>query len=537
MASSPLQITFDLLATVRNDAAADVLALGLESQDLNVRNGATRALLTRRSEPANRAVIAGFHRLDEADIEVLLEYRDQTSRAVRDCLLSADRQESQNACTAIVRLRTYDAMPLLIAAIEDAANPLSPLAGRTALALADLAYGELARASLDGPGRAIELARNQLVGCLGESTVRFPRHQQRDLVEAFMTLATRDNAALRRIFHDVRDPCHAVTVDILLNSERSGILRLLLSFLDDAQAPAVVLDAIAHRSQRRFVDLLLRKVDAEPTAALKQNLARLQNFVWMKDEDATVQSLDDAGQRALVALLMASGIDKSRIREFLGRILAKGQPAGRRAAMAALAAFRGADADSLAVAAAGDQDAAVRALAATQLRERGIPGAFSMVLGMLDDADPTVRESVRQSLREFNVERLLASFDVLDEDARSSTCELVRRVDGNAVPKLREALQSPVRRMRIRALVVLGALNLAAELEEDLLRTSADEDHVVRMEVARALGGCGTARAIEALTRLYGDESAPVREAAAKALASQDIRQTSQLSSKGKAAK
>ncbi|HQU44474.1 MAG TPA: HEAT repeat domain-containing protein, partial [Pirellulales bacterium] len=81
-----------------------------------------------------------------------------------------------------------------------------------------------------------------------------------------------------------------------------------------------------------------------------------------------------------------------------------------------------------------------------------------------------------------------------------------------------EEMQALSRRRRIRALQVAEAMQVVKQLEAAVIARLEDEDHLVRLEAARALGQCDTASACLALRTAEGDTSLTVREAATDSL-------------------
>ncbi|MGH7139570.1 MAG: HEAT repeat domain-containing protein, partial [Pirellulales bacterium] len=227
---------------------------------------------------------------------------------------------------------------------------------------------------------------------------------------------------------------------------------------------------------------------------------------------------DDAAQHSAVQLIMASGMNRLEAFETIARLVARGTPGGRRAAAVALAQFHGSEANQVALRALEDDDPEVQAAVVGQLRERGIPGAVSVLLGLTDSPQPAVREAARRSLSEFSFGRYLAAFDALDDQVRRGTGMLVRKVDPDAATLLLEEMVAPSRRRRIRSLQAAEAMQIVEDVEETVITLLSDADHLVRLEAARALAQCASVEACLALRDAEHDSSVTVREAAAESL-------------------
>lgn len=516
--SGGIETTFELLAQTENEAAVEILIPALDSPEKSIQEGALRSLLKRRSLAGQREILRRLHLVDERWKAIIEEYRASMSHAVRDAVLDSSPQLCANGCQAILWFREYDLLPALVNALEDEANPNAELAAATLLDLMDLFYGEL---SGEGPWRQRrdpELLRQRIMNCLEESLHRFGRHRRIAIIEAFLMLSAYDNLALRRILLDPLDSRYLPLVDVLTHSARPGVQRLILDFLDDPHAPSSTLALIAHRSDLPFIERLLRHIGAEPTAAVRHNLARVGGIAWLREPRALIEALDESYQPALVRLVQATSMNRLESFGVIAYLAVQGKVAGRRAAVAALRDFHGVEANKAALKALEDDDEEVQARAIGQLRDRGIPGAISILIDALASPSELVRDAARECLSEFAFPRFLATFDMLDEEVRGTTGLLVKKIDPQSASLLREEMKSPSRRRRIRALQMAVAIQSENELLEEILVAIGDSDHLVRLEAARALGQCHSLEAYAALREAEDDRSLTVREAAAASL-------------------
>ena len=252
---------------------------------------------------------------------------------------------------------------------------------------------------------------------------------------------------------------------------------------------------------------------------MAQNLKRIDAIPWLQRSGAPWRQLDDAAQHALVRLAIASNIPRLQVFGVLESVLLHGNAGGRREAARALAEFHGAEANALALKALDDPDPQVQAHIVAQLRGRGIPGVLPGLVEMVDSPHAVIRKAAQESLAEFSFRRFLGSFDLLDDDVRRSTGLLVKKIDPQTGPLLKEELHSPVRTRRLRALAIARLIDLVERLEEPIRKLLADDDdHMVRMEAAAALGRSDSEASRLALERALGDRSETVRETAARSL-------------------
>ncbi|MEX0937811.1 MAG: HEAT repeat domain-containing protein [Pirellulales bacterium] len=513
-----------MLSKTENEAAVSALLPALDSPHQWIQEEVLRALMERRSPTGQREVLRRLHQVSDRWKEIVGRYQGRMSTALRDAVLGTDRQMCINGCQAILWFNEYDLMPVLISIAENkgaAEDQSHPHSDRVAVTLLDLAQQLHTEAT--GPRdyrirRDPQLVRRHVLGSLELSIGRFMQHKRKEIVEAFLVLADRGNAVLKQILRDPHHACYLTLVEALAHSSRSGVMRLMLSFLDDPQAPSAALSAIAHRSDAKFLRLLLYKVGYSPSVPVAQNLKRVSTIPWFRGDLAVLDDLDERAQQGAVSMAMASGIKRQEVYHVVRHLLQKGNLGGRRAAAGALADFSGAEANALALATLDDPDPQVQAQVLGQLRQRGIPGAVSRLLEKVSSPHTVVREAVRKALSEFSFEKYLASFDMLDEASRQTTGALVRKIDPQLVPGLVREMQTPSRVRRMRALAVARATRTVRELEGQILELLADDDHMVRAEAAKSLALSDSATARPALTEALGDRSISVQEAARASL-------------------
>jgi len=284
-----------------------------------------------------------------------------------------------------------------------------------------------------------------------------------------------------------------------------GVIQLLLNYLDDPHAPSAVLSVMANRSDPKFIRLFLRKIGWEPLSIVSQNLKRLTNIAWMRYCEKVVDQLEDTAQHSLVQLVITSGIPRTRAFSVLEYILLHGKPGGRREAARALATFNGAEANDLALQALSDPDPQVQANILQQLRRRNIPNLLPRLVKMLDSPHLEVRQAVRNSLGEFTFIRYISTFDMLDEESRKSTGILVKKVDLQTIPLLREELQSTVRARKMRGFQIVHIMHVADRVEDILIEMLQSDDRVIRSEAADLLTDCNTQTAKNALSEAYAN--------------------------------
>ena len=516
--SEGLDTTFQLLGTTSNEAAMRVLVPALDSPSAVIREGALSAILTRRNPAGHGEVLRRLHALDDQSRALVGKHRERLAQALRNAVLGSDHRLCTNACAAAVWFHEYDLLPALLTVLEDPSSPHGVLAGKTLTRLVTQLYRELCKPAGEDGRRDVELSRRQALAALEASVKKFYSHRRDEVLEPYLLLVNRDSAVLKQVLDDPHHAAFLPLVEVLSTSRASGVIGLLLAFLDDPRAPSSVLAVISKRGDLKFLQLLLRKIGHQPSRVVGQNLKRIESVAWLKDAPSALPQLDDMGQHAAVRLALACAIPRSEAFAVVKCLLLGGKAGGRRAAVDALNEFNGAKANALVLQALDDEDPHVQAKAIAQLRRRGILGALPRLLEKVDSPHSIVRRAARSSLDELSFERFLAAFDMLDEEVRRSTGALVKKVDPQTVPRLKVELAARARGRRLRALAIARLIGVVGPLESTILPLLGDDDHLVRAEAAAALAQGSLAGSWAALEEALHDPSATVQQAARDSL-------------------
>ena len=524
--SSGLRTTFDLLAATRNEAASDLLLETLCSVRSDIKFTALHAVTERRSLRLHHELLLRWHTFNERAKTILVDSGTRFTEAVRGALLSPDEQLGANGCDAVLRLSEYDLMSVLITAAEDPHNPNQDKAAGAILALAELLNDELANPRDYRNRRDPHIVRRFVVGVLETSINRFELHQRREIVEAFLVLATCENSALRGILRHSNARVFHTACNLLANSPRLGVIRLLLNFLDSLHTPAPCRKAISCRHDISFLRCFLKKINDDLTFNAGENLKKITVFEWLNSDLSGLLALNGIEQSGLVALVMASSMDRSDAFEVIQFVIHSGQPEGRRAAASVLPQFDSPESKELLFELSDDDDPMVQATVIGHMRDTGAPGALPRLIQLLESPHEVVREALRECLSEFTFERYLAAFATLDEAVQASTGTLVKRVDADGVHRLANEFKSGAQNRQLRAIDMAIAMDAVGDLDSQITALSTSPNQTIRGAAVKAMACCDTQRTRAALRDLLMDRSTAVKEAAEQALQMFAARQT-----------
>jgi HEAT repeat protein len=515
-----LALTLEQLATTENEAATAVLVAALDLTDRAVSEGAFAALLRRKSAEGLEAIVRRWHVLSDRWKHLAAQRPGVLTAALRSAFRDDDEQQVRNAADAAVFLADYDLATLFCHSVADASQLRRRVGAEAVLKLSETLYEELHGEPSNTPGRRDpERVREFLVGSLEMTVTSFKEHRFREVLEAFLLLAPRESAMLRHLLQDAQEPSHEPLCDQLLRSTRPGVLRLLLSMLDDPHAPLAPLRIIGRRCDVGFFRHLCRKLAEDQSPHVATNLGRIDSLAWLEnDKLPLLDSLGEPEQPGAAVLVLRARIGPDEKLRVLEQLLHQAQPLGRHAAARALFEIYGDQADWLVLQLIKDDCPLVQAEAARRLRGCDLPDAVGMLIDLLDSPHEVVQEAAREALAEFKLPRFLQAFDALSESARVSTGQLVKRVDQDLLPQLHAELAVPGRVRRLRALQVVGVLKLARHFTTILQQHCHDEAPAVRLEAIRLLGQCDGVEVRRTLRQLLSDQSPAVQQAAEQSL-------------------
>ncbi len=513
-----LERTLGFLRETPNEAAVPVLLAALESSNAALEDAAFRTMLERHHGVSQQRLLERWHRLSERWKLRIAQHAGRVSSAVRSCIFSTDAAKCANGCDAVLYIREFDLIPALVAGIEEVNNPHASLVGQTLLSLCELLQEEIAGPRDTPRLRDPERVCEQVLPSIERAVERYSRHRCRDAVEAFLVLANGENPVLRQVLAEPRHPAYLVMMEILRTSPRMAIIRLVLNLLESRFAPPVAMHVVSHRSDMPFVRKLLNRIADHMSDVLKANLRRVESVAWLQNTPNLSDALTEKEEAAALTLAVSSSMNRLQAFEVLKHVLVHGRITGRRLAASALAEFGGAEANRLVLLGLQDPDPQVQASVAVQLRDRGIPGAISQLIKLLDSRHDVVRQAAQRCLTEFNFNRYIGVFDMMDDRIRRSTGLLVMRVDPQATGQLAAELRSRMRTRRLRGLEAAIAMDAVRHLEPLIISLLSDVDHFVRAEAARTLAYSSSPLALQSLQNALKDHSVAVRDAAEQSL-------------------
>lgn len=528
--SVSLATTFDLLTHSPNPVAETVLLHALEVPEEKVQAAAVSSLLARRSV---RGCIEIVRRLHDFSPNIRGQLPGQVvplSRAWRDCLLSSNEILRDNALDLIQVTHDYTAIGVLVELLDRIEPAGQKGIGMTISVLGDRLFEQLhaghgsgnVRNSPQGAPVAMlrdgQRIRHLMLEQLEKAVGTYSRHHRPEVIEALLILGGAGNSHVRRLVFDSNDALRLAAIEILRTSVRPGLLTMIADSLGLNYPHPAVLSVVAHRSDAVFARHLLSNWPHALTPFQQKNLREITHAAWLEPAALSAIDLPEELQGPLVEFVVASGLDDEKKLGILEWLVKFGSPEGRLAATDVLSQLESEKVQEVVLGSLAAPEPEVQAWATQQLRHWSIPNAMELLVKRLDSPLTEVQSAARAELGDFNLGRVLELFDRLDPRIYDSVAILLRKIDPEVIPKLKQELLHSIGRRRMRAARAALALNMHNEVEDALLTMAGDTDSLVRRTAAETLGAVATLEAGAVLELLAHDPSPRVREVAAAAL-------------------
>jgi len=521
MASSA-KTTFELLGQTRNPAAVDVLVAALDVNHAGIATAAVAALLRRRPARGIVEVVRRLQVLDPAARVLVEKNGTDLGIGLRDCLFNDDALLRGNALELVRRCAVYSEVPTLIALLQLPHLPEQSLIEEVLAELINRLYEQL-HPGWDGgePGavlRDADRVRQQVLQALEAASHHYSTHRSRHVIEGLLLLGDPENAHVKRFLRDAVDETRSVATETLCSSTHPGVMGLIVESMAQSHPFPAVCTAFERRTDPEFICHLLRHWPRKLSNFQLKNFREIHTVAWLDPDQLQIDLIPVAMHRTLIAFLMATGLPQSQKLAVLEWMVRFGSPEGRLAATDVLVDLEDDKVQEVVIDGLESEEPDVQAWATGQLRNWSIPNAMELLIERLDSPIPEVREAARNELSGFNIYRAIELFDEIDGPMQVAVGKLVRKIDPDTIQKLREQMQTAIRRKRIRAARAALAMKLHVEVVDALLEMARDSDNLVRRTAAEVLGKVPSRESVEMLLELTHDASPRVRDAAAHAL-------------------
>lgn len=504
-----MDLTFDLLATTRNEAAVGLLASSLDADDPQIRCRGLDALLRRRSHRGAMHVLGLWKTLSDAELRTVQEHPAAMQTVVAEVLADSPEHPLWSAAIDALRMLSLtDVLPVIIDRAEASGDRQvrAPLLAATIELCSTL--GTTARRGREAAGRRLPVIRR-----LAESVRRFEFHRCEGLCDAFLAISRWSDCELGSLLSDGTRSARWLASP-LAHSTLPGVIQLLAGFVCRREIPDVVRQALRTRCDESFREHLLQCVTASPSVTTRRNLRALGPLACLADCQTVAGRTRPVHHAALVHAHSATCSDPLRQLTVTIDVLVQ--------------ANRDADSavgQSLLQCLPLKEEALLRgtaiAVGAEALPDASDPLARLLwrVLQVLEHPNPAVREGLCSLLWPLHLERFLERVESFRGFKSKQLGQLIQRINPSAVERIADELRHPVLARRLHAIEAAEACGFLGVLEPLLLHAALHDQREAQLRAVKSLGAATSRASLAMLQRLGEGPVGELREVAKRAMA------------------
>jgi len=519
----PLSKTFHVLSASASKHAHQLMMHALKQSDERVQTRALETMLNRGYTGDIVEIIRIYPDLKKNQHSVIARHGNDMSNPLRQSLLHGNDELVANSLSMIRNLEIYAVFPTLLEMTtridhghrEEIFETIRTLINR----LYDHCQSGKGKHSANTYLRNAPEIKHEVLTHLDRIMANYENIQKpSDIIEAILILGDVDSFACKKVLMQASRECRDLAGQLLMTSAHPGVMQLVLDSLAKNYPHAKAFAAIRERNDLEFICYLLEWFPAKLTHLQSKNLKQIDDICWLDPYSDMLKLIPPNLQSNLVRFLLSTGLpynSKLSIQEWLAR---NGSAQGRQAASEVFSDIKSSAVQHIVLDALHNEDPEVEAWATGELRARGIPAAFSLLVERLDSPQPEVASAARKQLEGFNLQRMLGIIEYLSPRICHRVGELIKKIEPDSVKKLKRELMKPIQKRRIQALRAARALNWHLEILDQINILIHDEDSLIRRICAEIMAGVDHPTCQEALEHLLLDESPRVREAARKSL-------------------
>ncbi|MCL2347487.1 MAG: hypothetical protein FWC50_04420, partial [Planctomycetaceae bacterium] len=372
--------TIRFLAKTDNSAAIEPLRFLLDHHDREIREKAFESLYM-KLDPA--IMLELFHRISDQEVEwsnSAFLTPDRRSRLIEAAIRSGDFELVKHACDMALRNKLYETLPVVNTLLDVPRPEWVDLGTKMILELATSFYNDLVNAGSELERRNMDRRREWFAAQLDEPVRRYSVHKHIEPIKAFLLIAKKNYPLLINVLNDVHSQASKTIVQMLQESEEGGYYRLLLSFIDDSNAPPVIDIILAAKTEKKFVQHMLKLIGPNPAQSTKDALKRFKDFAWIKPGNEAIPDLISGLEDRFVQLIACANLPRETTLAMFELVFGLPSVEGRRAAAQAIRTFSGEDVNKILMLAARDDDPTVCSSILRIMKTRRLKEADQMIM-------------------------------------------------------------------------------------------------------------------------------------------------------------
>ncbi|MGL4594615.1 MAG: HEAT repeat domain-containing protein [Thermoguttaceae bacterium] len=517
--ASFVEKTVKFIGKSENPAAVEILLPLLNNDDSFRRSAAFDALFLRNDPAVHILLFQHFVKNQEMWANSTSITSERISK-LTDAALKSDKPAFRDAAFQLIpKYKLYETLPTILTFVEGSNTELVAKGKEVLMLLTEAFYNDLVSAPNETERRNLDRRREWFVQILDGPIKRFASNHIDELIESLLILAKKDYQTLKMIFNDHRSAACKKASELLQFGEHGSYFRLLLSYVGDSGAPAVVDEIICARSDINFVQKLFDVVGTTPSSEFKAALKRFKHFDWFNANNPELPQMIECRESEAVQLLQSSSIPKEKALSLYRFFLEQPSPIARRSAAEALKRVVGDESNSLLLEFLTNSDAQTVAIIFRILKSRGVKEMDQDFLQLVERPDPEIRQAIYDTMPDLHIESFASRVNQFTPNVAKTLGRYVCLVDPNTRKVLSDDIMSPIPIRRQSACIVAAATGLANEYEERLINLAMQDDESnVRSAAVAALSTILTKETFDTIQMLTNDRSLDMRNAAAEAL-------------------
>ncbi|MBX2851948.1 MAG: HEAT repeat domain-containing protein [Phycisphaeraceae bacterium] len=484
-----------------------------------------QAMLNRGKANGVESLVSTYHRLPVTLRQGLVERAEQFATSIRRAA-GRSTPAAANALTIIEQSGSARLAYLVTALCRHSEARIRQQAGQC---INQLAQRAMASQDTSHPPHLDAVSAGYLVEAIEQAVVLYSRHQHPALLSAMFWLLPRPMpeaaAALSQTDHPAVKPLNQLLTDKPSTASR----RALLILVGTRQLADACRGALAQAKNTGTLDEVLTMGHFLALPATRQALKKIPNPQTHWPDAQQLQQMpgharrwlahylhaispEDPQEQVICLAALATNTDTQTRLAVLRRLLALAKPKTPDDQPAADNAK-----DTLALL-TRDPEPSIARTALWHLIQADYAGLPRILADLVNSRHTSIRRVAAKQLAPLGFDRFWKSWPKLDPKRRIAAGRALIKIDNDFHRHLASRLASREPSTRIRALVIIAALNQGTFFEDALLELCTSEDEKVVASAVKALSGCTSDAAQQTLQLVMEHDDTRIRANALEAL-------------------
>lgn len=484
-----------------------------------------QAMLDRGKANGVESLVSAYHRLPQSLRERLVERAEQFATSIRRAA-GRSTPAAANALTIIEQSGSARLAYLVTGLCRHSDPAVRQQAGQCIMQLAQRAT---TKQDPSLPPHLDAVSAGYLVEAIEQAVVLYSRHQHPALLIALLWLLPRPMPEAAAVLSQPEHPAVEPLKQLITDKPSPATRRALLILAGTRQLSDTCLGALAQAKNTGTLDQALAMGHCLALPATRRTLRKVQNPHTYWPDAQQLQQMPSHARRWLAHYLhaispndpqeqvirlasLATNTDTQTRLAVLRRLLVLAKPKTPDDQPAAENAK-----DTLAVL-TRDPEPAIARTALWHLIQSDYAGLPRILADLINSRHESIRRIATRQLAPLGFDRFWKSWPKLDPKRRIAAGRALIKIDSDFHRHLASRLASREPDVRIRALLIIAALNQGSFFEEALLELCTSDDKKIVASAVKALSGCTSQAAQQTLQLALDHDDTRIRANALEAL-------------------